>query len=93
MTFLSVLLAFALIFTAMPLTAAAENEEASAVNTGTSGEYTLSQLADMQVSDDDIPATLTRADIDAKDHAVRLRSEEPNDATVIFQFWLMLNIK
>ena len=51
----------------------------------TTGDLTLEQLETAKLSSEDIPEYISQQDIEEKGHVNRLREQEPNDNTVIFQ--------
>ena len=51
----------------------------------TTGDLTLEQLETAQLSSEDIPEYISQQDIEEKGHVNRLREQEPNDNTIVFQ--------
>ena len=51
----------------------------------TKGDLTLEQLETAKLSAEDIPEYISRQDIEEKGHVNRLRAQEPDDNTIVFQ--------
>ena len=51
----------------------------------TTGDLTLEQLETAKLSSEDIPEYISQQDIEEKGHVNRLREQEPNDNTIVFQ--------
>ena len=51
----------------------------------TKGDLTLEQLETAKLSTEDIPEYISQEDIEEKGHVNRLREQEPNDNTIVFQ--------
>lgn len=49
------------------------------------GDLTLEQLETAQLSSEDIPEYISQQDIEEKGHVNRLREQEPDDNTIVFQ--------
>ena len=81
---LSVLIVMMSVGAVLPIAAVSEDPSAAPAS-NEPVEFTLAQLQELQVPDSDIPSLMTRAQIEEKGHAVRLKAEEPNKNTVIFQ--------
>ena len=60
------------------------NENLTAFQLGL-GEKSVAELENMTLSAADIPASITRETVEAKDHVLRLREQEADLNTVIFQ--------
>lgn len=51
----------------------------------TTGDLTLEQLETAKLSAEDIPEYISQQDVEEKGHANRLREQEPDDNTIVFQ--------
>ena len=60
------------------------NENLTAFQLGL-GEKSVAELENMTLSVADIPASISRETVEAKDHVLRLREQETDLNTVIFQ--------